>query len=313
MIEIRWNTLDLPRWNELFRRIDDSNILQCYNYARVVRVRHFMNARWGQIFWDGVDVGLVQAHDVSLLFGVLHSIIIDRGPLFYRPVPAEAHAAFWAEINRLWPSRLGRKRRFMPELLDNAENDALLAHSGLKCRKMQKYSTIFVDFMPDIDEMRMKLRSNWRNHLKKAEKSGIIVDNSNDADDLTWFMREYAADRLNRRYRGPGIRTLAVMWDYFGQSDDRLFLVARSGDKRIAGALFFRHGASVTYQVGWADAEGRTLQAPSLLLWRAMLYFKERGVRSIDLGGIDDVHAAGVTDFKRGLNGNERTLVGWYC
>ena len=78
----------------------------------------------------------------------------------------------------------------------------------------------------------------------------------------------------------------------------------------VAGILIVRHGTSCTYQIGWNSLAGRRLYTNNLLLWNAILEMKKLGCLGFDVGGIDEENTPGITKFKRGLRGEEYTLVG---
>ena len=59
--------------------------------------------------------------------------------------------------------------------------------------------------------------------------------------------------------------------------------------------------------------DGRSLYSNNLLLWNAILEMKKRGCIMLDVGGINENHTPNITKFKRGLAGEEYTLVGeWF-
>ena len=72
------------------------------------------------------------------------------------------------------------------------------------------------------------------------------------------------------------------------------------------------HGDAATYHVGWSSEEGRKLGAHSLLLWHAINVLRERGLRRLDLGGVDTERGAGIARFKIGTGGAVVTLAGTY-
>jgi lipid II:glycine glycyltransferase (peptidoglycan interpeptide bridge formation enzyme) len=99
--------------------------------------------------------------------------------------------------------------------------------------------------------------------------------------------------------------------DHAFRPDDMLVLraVAETGEV-VAGILVARHGDAATYLIGWNGDEGRKRKANNALLWAAMVDLPRRGVRFLDLGGIDDRLTPGIAAFKRGINGEEYRLAG---
>jgi lipid II:glycine glycyltransferase (peptidoglycan interpeptide bridge formation enzyme) len=87
---------------------------------------------------------------------------------------------------------------------------------------------------------------------------------------------------------------------------------ADKGRDRVAGMMFLIHGQAATYQVGWTSDAGREHHAHNLILWRAMQELRERGVRMLDLGGVNTTRSAGIARFKIGTGGQVLTCAGTF-
>lgn len=77
----------------------------------------------------------------------------------------------------------------------------------------------------------------------------------------------------------------------------------------VGAQLFFCHGETATYFVGWITPKGRTLAAHNGLLFGTIKYLKKRGVTTLDLGGLSP-KAPTLNRFKKGLGGQIYTLIG---
>jgi lipid II:glycine glycyltransferase (peptidoglycan interpeptide bridge formation enzyme) len=84
------------------------------------------------------------------------------------------------------------------------------------------------------------------------------------------------------------------------------------GRDRLAGMMFLIHGEAATYQVGWTSDTGREWHAHNLMLWRAIEALREKGVRVLDLGGVNTQRSAGIARFKMATGGQVRRLAGTY-
>jgi len=87
---------------------------------------------------------------------------------------------------------------------------------------------------------------------------------------------------------------------------------AELGKNTVAAMLFLIHGRVASYHMGWADDEGRQLNAHNALMWKAMAYLQELGVEVLDLGGINTHDLPGISRFKLGTGGRAVTLAGTY-
>ena len=125
-------------------------------------------------------------------------------------------------------------------------------------------------------------------------------------------MLAYELDVLEKDYSGPSTKLLTELMKFMVPRGEAVIFNATDQGRTVAAILVFLHGASATYQVGWTSDKGRKLAAHHQLLWRAMLSLKERGIKDLDLGGVNDESAAGIKRFKTGLGGEEVALVGFF-
>ena len=174
------------------------------------------------------------------------------------------------------------------------------------------YTTGWVDLAPDEARLRAGLHGKWRNQLRRAERTGLRVGEVGGGAALAWLLRENEAHRRRVGYQGPRPPFLQALATAAGRGRDLLALVASEGLTPAAGVLFVRHGAAATYEVGFASARGRELSATNLLLWQALLEFRRRGVRWLDLGGLNTDRAPGIARFKLGLGAEVGTLAGTF-
>jgi lipid II:glycine glycyltransferase (peptidoglycan interpeptide bridge formation enzyme) len=76
--------------------------------------------------------------------------------------------------------------------------------------------------------------------------------------------------------------------------------------------MFLIHGTAATYEVGWTSDKGREIHAHNLILWKSIEELKSRGIRMLDLGGVNTTRSAGIARFKIGTGGKVLTLAGSY-
>jgi len=305
---IEWNVLDLAVWEGHFSRIRRSNLLQSYSYAQAACLINHHRARWGVIRIDGQEAGLLQIFETGICRNALHAVILDRGPLWLPDYGAPEHLlAFFARFDQEFPRRFGRRRRIIPEI---DQSQAMLVPYQA-APHVKPYQTIWIDLSKSEEVLRHELKKNWRNALRKAERENVRMEWDNKGNSLLWLLNHHEAHRTMTNFQAASPKFIRQLAGFFGPRGDMLTGQAFVDDEPVAGVLFFRHGLSATYQVGWSGDTGRKANAHQLLLWQGMMKLKEDGVLDLDLGGINDV-AEGVRAFKEGMGGQSVTLTGIY-
>lgn len=310
---ISWNTQSVEDWERKFSLIPRSNILQSYVYALASCPLQKQKVRWGLIAIDGREAGLVQMFEAGILWDRIHAMMIDRGPLWFEGFGNAMHVkCFFEELNRQFPQRWGRKRRILPETEDGPTAQKMISQTGLEfCGK--GYQTIWLDLTQDSPVLREALRPNWRGSLSKAERADLRIGWATDGKELAPMIGIYAADKAVRDYGGPSPDLLQRYLPLLAARGDLLVGRAASGKNEMAAfVILVSHGRSATYLVGWSSPEGRAASAHHLLLWEGACVLKEKGIKELDLGGINDDGGEGIRKFKEGMGGRAVRYVGHY-
>lgn len=311
---IDWSPLASSAWDQRFRTIRRSTLLQHFPYAKADRVVNQIGVRHGVIKIDGVEAGLVQLGEVGLVRNLIHVVNLDRGPLWFEGFGTREHVEeFFRVFAGTYRRRFGRKIRILPEVEDSGANRELLARAGLSRNdRFKGYETIWVDLSLPVDRLRARLDGNWRRFLGKSEKVDLVVREDWTGDSAAAFLAIYARDRAAKNYSGPSTKMLSALLQVMVPREEAVLLTAEYEGTVVAGLLILLHGVSATYQVGFNLAEGRKVWAHHRLFWHAMVLLKERGILDFDLGGVNDESAQGIKRFKEGMGGEFVRLAGFY-
>lgn len=252
----------------------------------------------------GGTVALAQFTHRAFL-GRLHVAACTRGPVWCG-AEAERRRAAYRALKRSLPLPWPRGAFFTPD----AGDDPALAAAGLS-RVMSAYATAELDLSRDPDALLAAMDGKWRNRLRAAERAGVEVASCRTRPgSYDWLLAAEAAQQRARRYRSLPLALLPG-WQAAG-GRLRLF-TARIGGEVAAAMLFVVHGEGALYHLGWAGDAGRRANAKNLLLWRAMRGLARKGVRRIDLGGLNTEEGAGIARFKLGSGAGLTRLCGtWY-
>jgi len=311
--EIEWNTLSLAQWESRFAKIVRPNLLQSYEYGIAVARLNHQKPRWGLIKINAQDAGLVQIFETGLFGNLIHTVIIDRGPLWFNGFGTEDHfEAFCQALNTEFPPRFGRKRRFIPEIENSKNTQEILENAQFVRKYEHNYETLCINLTNSEQKILKNTKKNWRNALNKAKKSNLSVKWDEKGEYLGWFLQNYIQDRQQKNYDGPSPKLIHALAKTFIPRKNFLIGQALTDNKPIAAILILCHGAGATYQIGWSSNAGRKNNAHHLLLWEAITMLKQKGIKDFDLGGINDDRAKGVKKFKEGMGGHTLSLPGIY-
>ena len=315
-IDIAWNEGTVGDWDALFARIPRSTLLQSFAYGRAMGRSYGHVPRLGVIRRAGEPLGLVQTLDRRML-KLFHDRQCYRGPLWLDgSIPdVDTLEAVFRLLRRACPRNPLSRASLLPELPAGPENEAMLARCGFR-KVAPGYRKVWLDLTRDEEALHAGLARDWRKRLRGAEKAGLVMDIDWKADNLPWLMKlehDQALDKGFRAMTGPlAVRLRNAMVKGGGSNDGAVMVTALDGRTPVACWLFFRHGVCAPSQISWASEAGRRNGATRLVLWKAMQELKRRGVRALDLGGINPDTAPGVTEFKLGTGGEAVETVGQY-
>ena len=259
----------------------------------------------------GVPVRAVPVADASVWMIVRRVPVLGRVGLISRPQLRFGLGLGPGLGDGLQDARALRRAAGVDHLILNVEDDgdadAVAAAGFRRIARPRRIAMLDLD-LPE-DRLRARLGQKWRNRLRASHRHGVSVRQSHGAVSAGhWLL---AADRAQARGKGfrplpPRLIAAITRADPAGATR---FTAFRDG-RPVAAALFIRHGARATYQIGWCSDAGRAVSAGNRVIWAAMLALRAQGVARIDLGHIDAEGAPGLTRFKLGTGARAVTLGG---
>lgn len=202
----------------------------------------------------------------------------------------------------------------VPQGEGEAQATALQPYRG-RWRVMTGHASVLWSLESSDAERRAALESKWRNRLATAERHGWKVRECGaHAVDYQWLIDAEGSQRVQRRYLAlPAGFIPAFVAAHRKPSQAILTLAAEANGQRCAGMLFLLHGHTATYHLGWTNDTGRDHSAHNLLLWDAGKRLAERGIRWVDLGGVDTQENPGLARFKLGTGGRPVQWAGTFA
>lgn len=311
LIRIEWDACRRADWDRHANSVAYCPFEQSWVYGDAYARRDMESVRRAVIYKGETPAALAQVF-FRRFAGVLTLAQVLRGPVLLDDVTAPHDLVpIFAKLKD--DIRAGSRKILFwtPELPDGDAAISTMKQCGMR-RILSGYGSVRVNLAQDEAVLRGSLHGKWRNALVHAEGAGLRVDTASGGFAIPWLLEKYESQRRKRRFGGPDPIMLARA---LTEAAARNILLLRAFDHNepVAAALFLRHGQGASYLVGWTGDAGRPLSAGTLLLWRGLLELRNRGAKTLDLGGIDTQKAAGIARFKLGVGGQPYRLPGTFA
>ncbi len=306
-MKVNWDTLLHPEW-DAHHAAAAAPLQQDWAYGACMKTLGVGVLR-ALVEQDGTPVALAQFTVRRFAGGLANMALCSLGPVWLQPLSGADKARVYRALKQTIPLRNLRVVAFTP-------NEAQSQDLGLSRwrRVMTGHSTVVLDLGCDADALRAQLDGRWRYSLARGEASPLTVHRvGTNAGQYRWLLDAEMKQREQRGLHGLPVQ----FFDLYvpsRQEPAKTMLTMRAdlGRDRVAGMMFLIHGQAATYQVGWTSDVGREHNAHHLILWQAMHALRERGVRLLDLGGVNTTRSAGIARFKIGTGGQVLTCAGTF-
>lgn len=179
------------------------------------------------------------------------------------------------------------------------------ANLDLKDFLKTEFYTLVIDLNKSLEEIWKDMdKSSCRYRINRAEREGVKIK---IIDDLRQF--EAVNDNF-RRLKGLSITKDLTVYKDFG-----IIFMAYYKDEPIAGQFYIFDDKNFRWLLGASkrlEADKKLASiigcANRMLIWEAIKYAKEVGIKEFDLGGYykgSDKKIIGINTFKEGFGGNE--------
>ena len=169
--------------------------------------------------------------------------------------------------------------------------------------RFPNWKSTTIDLDKSLDELKINLKPKWRNSLRKAQKQNLIINRSSIKSQVDVLLKYYLKDIEKKKFKGVNPELIKKMVELESDYEKLHVFIAKKGDLEVGAILISKQFNNLIYLIGWSSDEGRKLSVNYLLLWEAITFFKSKGCKIFDLGGlIGNNHS--IDFFKLGMNGN---------
>lgn len=301
-------------WPGLSSRFDDLTYEQSLTYAQAAADRIGAATEF---------VGLYDVHDTPVAAAclrikkipVLNCGIawIAAGPLTrLRDMPDPDPETVCAILSGLrhYAHSAGHILRLRFPVQASPSADAIARTGFVPTQRSAPYRTVLIDPDQNDNALMKALHGKWRNPLRNALKAGVELETGPITALSGRFSKLYEQVRAAKGFQ-PDIPP-EFYYHLSGPDFEHDVLIARKDNVDIGAMTIGYAGPNATYLFGATSDAGRRLNAGHYLMWQAMLYCRERGLKCLDLGGIDQEANPSVTRFKLRTGGADVTASGPY-
>ena len=258
---IDWNKATKEEWQDLLESVDDSNISQDWVYGEAKRDVEGWKLNRGIIKnTEGESIGIIQML-AKRIFGIPVAFRVNRGPLFLHEYNTiDNHLEVMEKIKR---EKVGiRPIFYAPMLWCVPETVLKMVLHEWNVKNIFGFPSGTLDLTVTEEQIRKSFDGKWRNQLVAAEKNNITV--CNDTDEFDNFVKIYEEDKKERGYEGVPDNLLLFLKDKGDVLD--VYSAKDEAGTLLGFDIFYLHGKTATYLVGWNSAEGRKYYLNNLLL-----------------------------------------------
>lgn len=184
--------------------------------------------------------------------------------------------------------------------------------------------TVRVDLRRSPDDLLGAMRSSTRNHIRKAQRRGVVV-REGDAADLRVFGELLAQTAARQGFIPLPLRFYERLWELYSPGTRVRLFVSEQEGRPVSAIFTLVHGDTLLYKMGGWSGEHSSAHPNELSHWHAMLWARDRGLRYYDLEGLSAAAAQaiaagtaqrgdldGLARFKLGFGG-EAVILPPYC
>lgn len=171
------------------------------------------------------------------------------------------------------------------------------------------------------DELLANFKRNTRNHIRKAEKKGVVIRELKK-DELGAFKAITQSTSLRRNFTDRTIDYYEKMYDLFhGKKEVKFILAEAEIDSKktpLSAAMFMLYGDEIVYLFSGSDQRYmHDYNAQYLIQWYMIKYAAEHDFARYNFYGIQglpdpDSSDYGIYSFKKGFDGRVIELIGTY-
>ncbi len=270
----------------------------------------FLTANWARVLWDAYHYD--PAYFVSLHGGRVVSLaplmevksFLTGRRAVSLPFTDECPLFFWnqAHFQKYFDLLAKRGKQAGWRYIEWRGGEPYFRGNPPFCR----FYVHTLELSEDAKDMLSGFRSSTRRNIKKAGKTGLQIDISTSLESVRAFYRLNCMTRKGHGLPPQPFRFFRLIFEHIISRKMGIVVLAREGDRPVAGSVFFHFGRKAVYKYGASDRKFQHLRANNLVMWEAIRWYAARGFKSFSFGRTSPENK-GLLQFKRGWGVTEET------
>ncbi len=166
--------------------------------------------------------------------------------------------------------------------------------------------TFVIDLTKPEEELLKNMSQKTRYNVRLAEKRGVKVTEDNSEEAFKDYLKLTNETTLRQKFYAHNQKYHEIMWETFKNTKNKDFtphlLTARYNDKTLASWLLFETTDTLYYPYGASSEEHREVMASNLIMWEAIKFGKNLGLKKFDLWGAANTPNPGPDDIYYGFH-----------
>ena len=314
--EVNIDSFDEHEWSKCAREFADYSIYQTWPYQQVRGEmdnqqvsRVIIRDENGRV----VTMCHVRIKHVKLLR--LRIGYVQWGPLF-RDKDDKVICSVEA-LRKLHDAYLPNKvnvLRVVPNARDNENGKVfaeMLQSAGFgRIQNIKPYRTFMLPADDSEEGIRKRLRKSFRRDLKKAEKSGIEIQEGYNEEFATILEDLYINSLKRKGFRGLPPEEFVSTQQLLSEDEKMNIIVAYFEGEPVSAHLASNLGDTALVLLAASNEKGLTCGSSYLVWYKGAIAALNSGMKRYDLGGIDPENNPNVFQFKSRMGGQEVFHIG---
>jgi hypothetical protein len=169
----------------------------------------------------------------------------------------------------------------------------------------QRFYSHDLRLLRDEDLLFNRLSSSVRTAIRKAQKSGVIVEVNQNLDAMLRFYRLHCLTRKKHGLPPQPFKFFKQIHECIISQGKGAVILARLGEHLVAASIYFSFNALAFYKYGASNPAFQSLRGNNLVMWHGIKWGISQGAEVLNLGRTS-IHNEGLRRYKLGWGAEER-------